>query len=265
MSKLDLFVTFMKNRKSALTVKNYTSTIARYEEYLKGKEPNEHNAQEFLDVLGSMNCGTRSLNRHLSAIKTFFKYVLHKELIMEGFLVQQKLPVWLNEHECNRMILSCENTYERAVVVLLLRTGMRVSEASGMLVTDIIDEGYIRVMGKGSKERMVPVSKEILIVLNEYLLGRGFYHDKMFPRGQKAIEATVHAVAKRAGIRKNVTAHTLRHSYASLHYRDKKDLAGLRDLMGHSNISTTSIYTHVSIENIRKDMPDSLTKLPKKE
>jgi integrase/recombinase XerD len=259
----DLFKAYLTNRKSELTVKNYLSTLERYEEWLRGKGPDEKNAEEFIMHLSLKGNSTRSLNRHLSALKTFFKKVLKRDLNIDGYLIEKNIPIWLLPDEQDKMIASCQSKYEKAIVVLFLKTGVRVSEACTVTPDSFIktpDGYYLKIMGKGSKERLIPTSEAVVQVVADYVAISGTGDGVIFNRGVNELEDVVQAVAKRAGIKKHVTCHKLRHSYASRYYAETKDIAALRDNLGHSDIATTGIYTHVdSVERLKK-LPDSMKK-----
>lgn len=255
---LDKFSSYLDGRKSPATARNYLNTVVRYFVWLKQREPNPENAEEFLAFLNLHEINSRSLNRHLSAIKCFFKSVLKKELMIESFRFEKKLPMWLTEDEQHKYVAACENVYETAVVTLLLGSGMRVSEAAGLTTGCIKPDGKIKVMGKGGKERIIAVQQVVIENIQLYLNSRKFQSRIVFPRGSKSIQRVVKEVAIRAGLGKKITPHSLRHSFGSLWVKKGGKLEQLRDELGHANIATTSIYTHTTVEEIQHDMPDLL-------
>ncbi len=260
---LDKYEAYLKNRKSPATTRNYLNTIQRYLLFIKGGSPTEDKAEEFLNSMSGDDVSPRSLNRHLSALKSFFKIIMKHELILEGFRFEKTLPTWLDLNEQNQLIAGCETLYEKAVIMTLLGSGLRVSEAAGLTVGRIdAERNQLKVMGKGGKERIVPVQPLVIEVIRDYLSSRRFSSRVVFPRGTKSIQRVVKEVAKRAGISKKVTPHTLRHSYGSLWIRKGGALIALRDMMGHTNIATTDIYTHTTVDEIQKDMPKILDELP---
>ena len=261
MEYLNEFAKYLQNRKSPLTTENYLSTVARYVQYLKGKPPDKKNADAFINYLRVKGNVNKSLNRHLSAIRMFFKHVLNEELKIDGFLVQKIMPVWLSYKEQVKVISVCETQYEKAVVVFFLKTGLRIGEACLLKITDISDDGIITVTGKGAKQRLVPISDAVLKVITDYVSTRIEISDYIFVGGQKKMELAIHAVCRRAGITKNITAHKLRHSFASKFASDTKDVVALRDLLGHTNIATTNIYMHTDIDALKKVMPESMKRV----
>lgn len=256
MTLLDRFEEYLQNRKSALTAKNYTHTVERYLVFLKDKKPDELNAEQFLTYLGHKGSSTRSLNRHLAALRSFFKHVLRQDLDIEGYSFDKILPSWLDEEEQKKYIAACETPFERALAVTFLGSGIRVSEAESLLVADVDPKGFIKVMGKGRKERVVAVKPIVIRTVDEYLGCRKDHSNKVFPRGARAIEQIVKGIGERAKISKKVTPHVLRHSMGSLWMDKGGELAQLRDQLGHTNITTTSVYVHTKPERIRRSMPD---------
>lgn len=262
--RVESFRNYLLNRKSEKTTKNYISTLERYEEWLKGKAPDEKNAEAFINYLGVRGNSNKSLNRHLSALKTFFKKILHKELEIDGYSVQKKLPVWLTSEEQDKILGVCNTKYEKALIVVFLKTGVRVSEIVTIKPGDFqkVHDGYVlKVLGKGAKERLIPTAEVVISVVTDYVEDKGGGEGYIFEQAQQRIEEKVHELAQRAGIKKNISAHKLRHSYASRYYADTKDIAGLRDNLGHESISTTGIYTHVDSDTRVRNLPDSMKRI----
>lgn len=252
---IELFRAYLKDRKSILTQKHYISTIERYLLYLKGAEPNETNAEGFLAFLSLKGCRARSLNRHLAALKSFFSHVLKRELHIESYRFDKVLPDWLDEEELNKYAAACETLFEKTMVAIFRGAGLRVSELANLRVDKVNPDGYLIVMGKGGKERAVPVESQVISIIEEWLQARNIHSPLVFPRGVRVIEKIIKQIGKRAKMNKKVTPHVLRHSMASLHLDRGGELIDLKEKLGHENISTTSIYSHVKLSKIKKRMP----------
>jgi site-specific recombinase XerD len=156
---------------------------------------------------------------------------------------------------------ACQTDYERSVINIFLKTGVRVSEAASIKLNDVNSKGEIRVMGKGAKERLVVIPLDLLEIIDSYVESRVEKSDLLFPHGARSLETIIRRVTDRTSIKKHISAHKLRHTFASMYYEDKKDLAKLRDLLGHTNTSTTSIYVHTSEEDRMKDLPDFMRRI----
>jgi integrase/recombinase XerC len=220
-----------------------------------------------------------TIARKISAIKTFFRYLRRQELITEdpsklvrGPKISRRLPECLDRDEVARLFLACDanasqGIRDRAIMETLYATGMRVSELCGLKVGDYNAASMeIKAFGKGSKERMVLINQSAKLRLEIYLTehwARLGGHppnldDPLFVsrEGTRLSMRSVHRVvlkyARKAGITKQITPHTLRHTFATHLLEGGADLRVVQDLLGHSSISTTQIYTHVSLDRLRK-------------
>jgi integrase/recombinase XerD len=219
----------------------------------------------------------RSLGRSISALKGFFKFLLQEGVLEENPLrhlrtprVTPRLPEILTRDDFEQIIRRVKaekpsGLRDRAMLELLYATGLRVSELVHLSLQDIdLNVGYLRTRGKGSKERIVPIGRTAIRVLKDYLRGRGHSSTPrpqgraLFPgRGGREITRQAfwkilrrHAAA--AGIRKKITPHTLRHSFATHLLEGGADLRSVQSMLGHADIATTQIYTHVSREHLKK-------------
>jgi integrase/recombinase XerD len=213
---------------------------------------------------------TNSLCRRLVAIKVFFRFLQQEGLLagniteaMESPKVWKMLPGTLTYKEVERLLASPDaarplGLRDRAMLETFYGTGLRVSELAGLTLNDIhFDEGYVRCMGKGSKERVVPIGARAQIALKQYLeevrpaLSKGrpvaavFLNYRGNPLGRKGIWKLIKKHARDAGITKNVKPHTLRHSFASHLLANGAPLRVIQEMLGHADITTTQIYTHV--------------------
>lgn len=255
------FAAYMKGRKALHTQRNYLSSLERYLQFLKGRTPTESNLQEFINHLAATGSGTRSLNRHLSALKTFFKHTMRIEIKLESYMIERLKPIWLNHKETKLVQDACKTPYEHCVINVFLKMGLRVSEAAFVKLEDIGDDGRVRIMGKGSKERWVYCAPALRELIDHYIETRKETSELLFPKGIRNLESTIQDVVKRTSIKKHISAHKLRHTFASRFYEERKDIAELRDILGHTNIATTSIYVHVNEEEMMKNMPDFMKRI----
>jgi len=212
----------------------------------------------------------RSLARNISAIRTFFKFLVLEGVIQENparFLevpkVSKTLPGILNEHEIELLLNQPSASTpigirDKAMIELLYATGVRVSELVHLKISDVdLNVGYIKVKGKGAKERFVPIGEKAVSVLKEYIekarskfdKKRGspylFLNNRGKPFSRQGFWKMLKSYAKKAGIKKRITPHIIRHSFATHLIKNGADLRSVQMMLGHSDISTTQIYTHV--------------------
>ncbi len=220
-----------------------------------------------------------TLARKISAIRTFCRYLRREQIIEEdpsklvrGPKLGRRLPPCLDREEVARLFLATDSSSigvrDRAIMETLYATGMRVSELCGLAISDYNAETMeIRCLGKGSRERIVLVNQSANAWLKNYLsehwsrLAGGkephpqaplFVSREATPLSTRSVHRIVLKYAIKAGINKVITPHTLRHTFATHLLEGGADLRVVQDLLGHSSISTTQIYTHVSLERLRK-------------
>ena len=218
-----------------------------------------------------------SIRRAQSALRTYFSFLIAEDAIdddptarLETPRAARKLPAVLSVEEISSLLDvpdSGDPLYFRDVALLetLYATGMRVSELVGLGLSDIdLEEGYCTVFGKGARERIVPLGGTACIAIRRYStqlrpeLDRGVSSGKVFlsvrgrPLTRMTVWKLVRAAAQRAGIRRAVSPHTFRHSFATHLLEGGADLAVVQELLGHADISTTQIYTHVNREYLRE-------------
>jgi len=217
-----------------------------------------------------------SIRRAQSALRTYYGFLIAEGVLevdptdrLESPKVTRKLPECLTKDEVAGFLDAPDPEHplfwrDRAIVELLYATGMRVSELVELSITSVdLREGFLTVFGKGSKERLAPVGAPALRALRRYLSevrpllekgkgrGRVFLSARGVPLGRNAVWALVKDCAKRAGLAKTVSPHTLRHTFATHLLEGGADLAAVQELLGHADISTTQIYTHVDREYLR--------------
>lgn len=217
--------------------------------------------------------------RKISAIRSFYKYLRREQLISEdpskmvrGPKLTRKLPSCLDREEVVRLLLAPDQSVlgvrDRALMEVLYATGMRVSELCALRVRDYNEEAMeMRVTGKGGKERVVLLNQSANAWLRKYLHefwpklagGRGpqvdsplFVSRQATRLSSRSVHRVVLKYAKKARIEKQITPHTLRHTFATHLLEGGADLRVVQDLLGHTTINTTQIYTHVSLERLRR-------------
>lgn len=219
----------------------------------------------------------RSAARYTSTLKRFYRYLLRENVIaadptlnLDSPRLPRALPKTLTEADVERLLAACTgdeptDTRDRAMLETLYATGLRVSELVGLKLAALnLDDGVLRVTGKGSKDRLVPLGEEAVIWLRRYLasargelLGRHL-SDAVFVTARGAgmtRQAFWHLIKRRArgaGIERPLSPHTLRHAFATHLLNHGADLRVVQMLLGHSDISTTQIYTHVARERLKQ-------------
>jgi integrase/recombinase XerD len=236
-----------------------------------------HQLQEFLVWIHDLGMTARTQARVLSGIKAFYKYLLMENLIndnptalIEGPKVGQKLPDFLTVEEINALIAAIDRSKpegERncAIIETLYSCGLRVSELVDLkLSNSYFDIGFVKVKGKGNKERIVPIGnsaiKQLTIYIESYRnhinIKTGF-EDYIFlnRRGSKLTRVMIFTIIKQlamiAGIRQTISPHTFRHSFATHLIEGGADLRAVQEMLGHSSITTTEIYTHLDRDFLR--------------
>ena len=235
--------------------------------------------QQFVAQLRDIGIHPRSQARIISGIKSFYRFLLLDEYItadptelLESPKIVLKLPEVLTVNEINDILdtidLSLpEGQRNRAMLEVLYSCGLRVSELISLRYSDVyFDEGFIRVEGKGSKQRLVPISETAIREIKNYLLDRNLmvvkkgFEDILFlsRRGTALSRIMVFHIIKQqtemAGVHKNVSPHTFRHSFATHLLEGGANLRAIQEMLGHEKITTTEIYTHIDRQFLRKEI-----------
>lgn len=245
-------------------------------------ETTSQHIRDFLQYLGELGMTATSQARMLSGIKGFFKYFFVENLIatdptelIETPRVSRKLPDTLSIQEIDLLLAAIDHstakgTRIRAMLEMLYGSGLRVSELIGLKLSNVYaDLGFLRVTGKGNKERLVPMGSEALKYLNIYLeeirghvaLQKGHETFVFLNSRGKAISRVwvfliIKDLAQKAGIHKNISPHTFRHSFATHLIEGGADLRAVQEMLGHESITTTEIYTHLDRDYLRQIMHD---------
>lgn len=235
--------------------------------------------QAFAAGLCDLGVSARSQARIISGIKTFFRFLkmegyidTNPSLLLETPSIGRKLPDTLTIEEIDSMVDAIDLTHEQAVrnhaiIEMLYGCGLRVSELIDLRISRIFpDPGYVQVLGKGNKERIVPISEHTLQHVKAYLEERGNIDVKpgnddilfLNRRGRKLTRVMVFYIirnlAEAAGIKKSVSPHTLRHSFATHLLEGGANLRAIQQMLGHENIATTEIYIHLDSTHLRREI-----------
>ena len=252
---------------SSNTVESYVTDIELFRRFLEStgkglEDATQDDVIEFLGWMRDRGYSQSTIARRLCAIRAFWALVKGGRLDVKWKGRERRLPTWLTEEEVNRLIAACDSVRDRALLTLMYDAALRVSEVVNLTIDDVdFRERTVRVRGKGGKERVIPITSRSVNALQAYLATREDSSPYLFPGrtpDQPLDRTTVYRIirraAQRAGIKKPVHPHTLRHSRATILRRKGMDLGELRLFLGHSDISTTVIYDHIVLEDIMKRM-----------
>lgn len=258
------------------TLRAYEGDLRRFVQFLGGEPPlaagrvDTSTLRRYLATLAAANRAKSSTARSLACLRTFFAFLERRGVISEnptadlrGPRKDRRLPGVLDEKDVERLLEAAAGRRDRALLEVLYAGGLRVSEAVGLDIEDAtLDSGLVRVRdGKGSKERLAPVGRSAARAIAAWLDERRraesngsalFINAKGGRLDVRSVRRIVDAAAKAAGLGRRVTPHTLRHSFAT-HLLDRGcDLRSVQELLGHENVTTTQIYTHVSVGRLRQ-------------
>jgi integrase/recombinase XerD len=231
---------------------------------------NASNANNYVSKLFGDGLKSSSVNRKISAIKSFYIFLQKKKIIMKSPIAdivmpkQEKyLPVSMSEEEVERLLNSPDlniqiERRDKAMIEVLYATGIRISELTNLKLTDLdINRSVLKVFGKGSKERLVPFGEKAAESLNLYLTDRKDLKSKeifLSNRGTKisrsAFWQRIKIYTKRENLKISISPHTLRHAFATHLLNRGADLRSVQILLGHSDLSTTQIYTHIAKQRL---------------
>ncbi|WP_279159778.1 site-specific tyrosine recombinase XerD [Thomasclavelia cocleata] len=277
------------------TIIAYISDLKKFSIYLndsfqinKTDDLSKEHIRLYLKELGKTNTSA-SITRKLVSLRMFFNFLIKEKIIDVNIIsnfdlpkINKKLPVILSTTEMQEILetikindhISCRN---RCMLELMYATGLRVSELINLNVSSInLYMGYIKVIGKGDKERIVPIGEIAKIILEIYL---NQYRDKFIKKessllffnnhGNKLSREEFYIILKqvinKTSINKKISPHTIRHSFATHLLENGADLRSIQELLGHSDISTTTIYTHISNQKIKNEYQQFHPRMKKKD
>ena len=274
---------WMEKGLSDNTLSSYRRDLRQFNDWLaKNKKStvirtNRAELQAYLGARLEQGQSPRSTARFMSCARGFYKYLLREgrltvdpTLDVDSPKLGRPLPKSLSEADVDKLLETPDldialEFRDRTMLEMLYACGLRVSELTGLQVNQIsVNQGVVRVFGKGSKERLVPMGEEALSWLQRYLSGpraellKGIPSDVVFPskRGRQMTRQTfwyrIKIYAQRAGIKQSLSPHTLRHAFATHLLNHGADLRVVQMLLGHSDLSTTQIYTHVAKQRMQE-------------
>lgn len=265
---------------SKVTMDDYKTDLISYKDYiiirkLNYLKLNKDDVMEYLKYLDRMNYSNRSIARHLSTLRSFYNYLVEIKLLdnniyrrLKNPKVEKKLPNFLSQSEVEVILDNLKEDTPKEIMTkclfeLLYSTGIRVSEAANIKLLDIdYKNGTIRIFGKGSKERIVYFGDRLRNILDKYLSIRDnllingnreylFINSRGEGLSKSSIEHIFASIRSKTLLNHKLSPHTLRHSYATHLLDEGADLRSVQELLGHENLNTTEIYTHVSNERLR--------------
>ena len=276
-------LTAIKLKKEDTTVESYIEDIYKYLEYIE-KNKHIYNALDidsnsiinYLSYLDKNNYEKTTIVRKIVSIKLFHKYLNEKYNIpdvstkIDKPRVRRKLPNILTIEEVDNLLnIQLSNAYDfrnKAMLELMYSSGLRVSELVELKIKDIdLDNGYVKCFGKGGKERIIPIGEIAVDYLKKYIyeyrdsMKKGYYTENVFlnNHGKKISRQgfflIIKEIAKEKKIEKNITPHMLRHSFATHLLNNGADLRTIQEMLGHSSITTTQIYTNVSTDILKEN------------
>lgn len=285
-SLIQEFIDYLGHEKGLAnnTLESYSRDLKQYYGFLTGdsiETPSLANASQstivaYLMYLRKQGKATATIARRLAALKAFYQFLVKENYVaqdptddLSSPKLERKLPKVLTVEEVERLLAQPDTRTpvgkrDKAMLELLYATGIRVSELVNLNVTDIdLREGFIRCMGKGSKERVVPMGEIAVSALRAFLDGARQrviadpkekavfvnHHGKRLTR--QGFWKIVKKYAAQAQIRKEITPHTLRHSFATHLLENGADIRAVQEMLGHADISTTQIYTHVTKDRLK--------------
>ena len=275
------FISYLlfEKKYSENTIKSYKRDLKKFQKYFNNKNIktiNKKDIQNYIEYLGK-ELEEKSVSRNISTLKSFYKYQkMNKEIDknpMETITnpkLKKTLPKVLSEEEVNKLLdINLNNDFDyrnKAMLELMYSSGLRVSELINLKVNDIdLSNESVRIFGKGSKERIVPLNEYTVDALKIYITS---HRKELFKHGENdylflnnhGLKMTrqgffkiLKKIAKEKIIKTDFSPHTLRHSFATHLLKYGADLRSIQELLGHSDISSTQIYTHISNEKLKKN------------
>ena len=281
---LDAYLDYLKVEKglSVNSVNSYRQDLFKYLSFLETRgitNPNRIERRDINDFLFSLRgkLSVTSIARVLSSVKSFHRFLMREKIVLhdpsnliDSPKLGKKIPDVLSFEEVTRL-LKAPNYHraggirDKAILELMYATGLRVSEVANLKVSDLnLEIGFLRCKGKASKERIVPLGRMAVKFLKRYLeearpklLGRNVSSNVFLAQGgrglsRQSVWKMIKRMVKKAGIRKKVSPHTLRHSFATHLLERGASLRSVQELLGHTSITTTQIYTHINKAHLKE-------------
>ena len=280
-NEIELFCNYLliDKKYSSNTIESYRRDLTKVDTFLNKNitSIDEKDIKKYLKHLTEHEESKKSIARNISALRSFYKFLVIEKVVSNNPLenielpkLNKALPKTLDEEDIDNLLdINLVDTFSyrnKAMLELMYASGLRVSELINLKVHDIdLDMALVRTIGKGSKERIIPIGDYATEYLKKYLteyrdsMLKKEYNDYLFlnNHGKKMTRQgffkILKAIAYEKGINKELSPHTLRHSFATHLLNHGADLRSIQELLGHSDISTTQIYTHVSNQELRKN------------
>lgn len=274
---------YIEKKLSKNTKEAYEKDLILFANFLNNKSIlsiTTNDIKNYIKYLNDTSKKDKTIARKIVSIRTFFDYLMKEKLIsinpcekIETPKIRKTLPKTLNEKEVLKLLSIKPKTAKeyrnKAMIELMYATGLRVSELVNLEINDVnLIDDYVRVYGKGKKERIIPMADITVEIMDEYInvyrnsLLKGYLTDKVFISSygkgitRQGFFKIIKKQAKEVGIAKDFSPHTLRHSFATHLLENGADLRSIGEMLGHENIKTTQIYTHLSNSKKRKDYED---------
>mgnify|MGYP000604893699 FL=1 len=282
LEKYQIYLLTVKQKEEKTTVSSYIEDIYKYLEYMENNKIKTaldieyQNITNYLKYLDNNNYKTSSIIRKIVSIKLFHKYLSEEYKIKDvsskiiNPRLRRKLPNILTIEEVDNLLDIKLNTpfdyRNKAMLELMYSSGLRVSELVDLKLNNIdLDNGYVRCLGKGKKERIIPIGEIAIEYLKKYIneyrnsMKKGYYTENVFLNNhgknitRQGFFLIIKNIAKEKNIDKNITPHMLRHSFATHLLNNGANLRTIQEMLGHSSITTTQIYTNVSNDIIKEN------------
>lgn len=282
LEKYQIYLLTVKQKEEKTTVSSYIEDIYKYLEYMENNKIKTaldieyQNITNYLKYLDNNNYETSSIIRKIVSIKLFHKYLSeeYKTKDISSKIInpklRRKLPNILTIEEVDNLLDIKLNTpfdyRNKAMLELMYSSGLRVSELVDLKLNNIdLDNGYVRCLGKGKKERIIPIGEIAIEYLKKYIneyrnsMKKGYYTENVFLNNhgknitRQGFFLIIKNIAKEKNIDKNITPHMLRHSFATHLLNNGANLRTIQEMLGHSSITTTQIYTNVSNDIIKEN------------
>ncbi len=260
------------------TILSYSYDLERYREFIEDRLHTNisrirgTHIREYLFIMKSRGLSTRSMERHRAAIRQFHRYLCRENYLkndctsnLDKFKVWKALPEAMTGNEVERLLAQPEpkdsnGARDAAMLELMYSAGLRISELINLRREDmLLDIGFIKCRGKGDKERLIPIGEVAAGKLGKYLAtvhephSEGLFLTRMGrPFSRPGCWKMIRGYIRKAGIKKSVTPHTLRHSFATHLLSGGANLRSIQEMLGHADISTTQVYTHVTNDRLRE-------------
>ncbi|MFQ6050623.1 MAG: site-specific tyrosine recombinase/integron integrase [Candidatus Hydrothermarchaeota archaeon] len=262
MESLNLFINEKRLSSSNLTIKQYRHVLLSFRNYVK-KDLNEVKREEIISYLNHLiyekNLKKSTVSTILRTIKSFYNFLYENGYIaknpaknISNIKYEKRPPSYLSISEVKLLIDTASNERDYLMIYLLYYTGIRVSEIVNIRVQDIDFDGLmIKVKGKGEKTRYLIINEHLADLIREYIKNNDI-SERLFDVTPWTVQHVVKTTARRAGIKKNVTPHKLRHSFATHLLQNKVSIRAIQKLLGHSSLNTTQIYTHYELSDLKE-------------